>query len=233
VTLNDRLYGGPTPYAAGGPMTGASTPGDYLERLPRLAELWVDRDVGLLRWAPLLALAFLGAWLLWRSRRSHLARAIPARADAEVAAGLLLAVCAGQVLVAVLVTPALDGPWFPGRALLPGLPCAAALAAWGLRHVPRIGLALGALTLGASGWLLVGLRTGAIDGSAEPGTQAPWGPLVAAFPRYGTATPWDDVATIALAAALVTIVAHQWYASRSQRLGASRGSMRPGRTTSP
>ena len=233
VTLNDRLYGGPTPYAAGGSMTGASTVGDYLERLPRLAELWVDRDIGLLRWAPVLALVLLGAWLLWRSRRSHLARAIPARAGAEAAAGLLLAVCAGQLLVAVLVSPTLEGPWFPGRLLLPALPCAAALAAWGLRHVPRIGLALGALTLIASAWLLAGLRTGAIAGSAEPGTQAPWGPLVAAFPRYGTGSPWDDAVTVALAAALVAVVVHQFYAARSRRADASRGPMGAGPTTSP
>ncbi len=53
VALNDRLYGGFTPLAvAEAPVTGASSVADYAERLPRLAELWVDRDVGLLRWAP-------------------------------------------------------------------------------------------------------------------------------------------------------------------------------------
>ena len=78
--------------------------GDYAERLPRLAELWVDRDVGLLRWAPVLALAFLGAWLLWRSRRERLARLVSEQRDAEHAAFLALAVCAAQVAVAAFVS---------------------------------------------------------------------------------------------------------------------------------
>ena len=33
----------------------------YVERIPRLAGLWLDRDVGLLRWAPLLGLVFFAA----------------------------------------------------------------------------------------------------------------------------------------------------------------------------
>ena len=31
---------------------------------------------GVLRWAPVLLLAFAGLWWLWRSRRDHLARAV-------------------------------------------------------------------------------------------------------------------------------------------------------------
>ena len=42
--------------------------------------LWIDRDVGLLRWAPVLALSVFAAWLLWRSRRAHLARLVAERA---------------------------------------------------------------------------------------------------------------------------------------------------------
>jgi hypothetical protein len=40
--------------------------------MPCRASLRARRGIvaaGLLRWAPVLALAFLGAWLLWRSRR--------------------------------------------------------------------------------------------------------------------------------------------------------------------
>ena len=43
-------------------------------RAPRT--LFVDPGFGLLRWAPLFALAFVGLWWLWRSRRDHLARAV-------------------------------------------------------------------------------------------------------------------------------------------------------------
>ena len=162
VALNERLYGGLTPLAvAEAPATGASSPGDYAARLPRLAELFLDPDAGLLRWAPVFALAFLGAWLLWRSRRERLARAVPARRDAEHAAFLALAVCAAQVAVAAFTSRELEGPWPPATQLGAALPCAVPLIAWGLRRAPRIGLALGALTL-AGGVLL------AFDGDWAP-----------------------------------------------------------------
>ena len=75
VGLNEALYDGPTPYSAADSATGASSAADYLERLPRLATLFVDPDFGLLRWAPLF-FVFLGLWWLWRSRHDHLARAV-------------------------------------------------------------------------------------------------------------------------------------------------------------
>jgi hypothetical protein len=230
VTLNDRLFGAPAPAAASGSLTGAHSAVDYLERLPRIVGLWVDRDAGLLRWAPLLALVFLAGWLLLRSVRSHLARAIPAREDAEVAAGLLLAVCAAQLVMAVFLTPALTGEWFPVRHLVPVLPCAAALAAWGLRHAPRLGLALGALGLAASAWLLAGLWTGSVDGWAEPG-RAPWGPLVAVFPRFGSDSAWDEIVAGVLAAVLLAALARQWRLSRSTRREAGAGPVRAGRSS--
>jgi hypothetical protein len=163
VSLNDVLYGGLTPYAAalgGGSPTGADSLADYLERTPRLVTLWLDPQSGLLRWAPILALAFFAIWLLRRSRREHVARALPARAEAEIAAGLLLAVCAGTLLVATFAAPSTEGQWFPGRHIVPALPCLAALAAWGLRRAPRVGAALGAVTLALSAVLLVRLHGG-------------------------------------------------------------------------
>ena len=75
-----RSTAGPTPYAAdvaGETATDASFPAGYLERAYRLVALFVDRDYGLLRWAPVFALAFAGLWLLWRSHRDRLARAVP------------------------------------------------------------------------------------------------------------------------------------------------------------
>ncbi|HEX2413180.1 MAG TPA: hypothetical protein VHJ39_18600 [Solirubrobacteraceae bacterium] len=134
ATVNEQLFGQPTP----GPVTDA-----------------VDGAPGLV-WTPILALAVLAAWRLWRSRREQLARAIPARATAEAAAGLALAVCAAQLLVAVLLVAEPPEEPFPGRELTPMLPAAAALVAWGLRHAPRIGAALGAVTVGLSVWVLFG-----------------------------------------------------------------------------
>jgi len=163
VSLNEALYRGLTPYAARlapGSPTGAESVLDYIGRVPRLITLWLDPNDGLLRWAPILALAFLAIWLLRRSRREHLARALPALAEAEIAAGVLLAVCAGTLLVAAFAAPSASGPWFPGRHLVPALPCAAALAAWGLRRAPRVGAVLGALTLLISAVLLVRIHAG-------------------------------------------------------------------------
>ncbi|MDP9384089.1 MAG: hypothetical protein M3P50_02445, partial [Actinomycetota bacterium] len=171
VAVNDLLYGGPTPYAADDPgqtATDAAFPAGYLERLPRLTALWVDREYGLLRWAPVLALAFFAVWLLWRSRRERLATLLPERLDLEIAAALVLAVCLGQVVVAAFGAPTMFGFWFPGRHLVAALPCAAALTAWGLRYAPRAGAVLGALTVAASAWLLVDLWTGAAGGWVDP-----------------------------------------------------------------
>ena len=133
ATVNDRLYGKPLPEEMIGGVDGAA---------------------GLI-WTPVLALAALAAWRLWRSRREQLARAIPARAVAEAAAGLALAVVVAQLLVAMFLSTEPAGDPFPGRELTPLLPVAAALVAWGLRHAPRSGAALGAITVGLTAWVLV------------------------------------------------------------------------------
>ena len=171
------------------PVTGASSLGDYLDRVPRLVSMWLDRDVGLLRWAPVLALAFLGAWLLWRSRRERLGRLVEEQRDAEHAAFLALAVCAGQVLVAAFALVSLGGL---GGGLVPALPCAVPLVAWGLRHAPSVGWALGFLTLLASVWLVLG----GVEWAAVS-SDAPWGPLAGAFPVSGSG--WADVVAVAAA----------------------------------
>ena len=63
VGINEAFYGGPTQYAANAPgesATGASFPVGYLERSYRVIALFIDRDFGLLRWAPVFLLAFSG-----------------------------------------------------------------------------------------------------------------------------------------------------------------------------
>ena len=207
VSLNERLYGGFTPLSVvDPPVTGAGSVADYAERVPRLVGLWIDRDVGLLRWAPVLALAFLGTWLLWRSRRERLARLVAERRDAEHAAFLALALCAGQAGVAAFATPSLAGPWFPGTQLVAALPCAVPLVAWGLRWSPRAGLVLGALTALASGWLVA-----AGGGWAPPSSDAPWGPLVAAFPA-GPGWTW----VVAVALAVAAVIGFAWRRRRRE-----------------
>jgi hypothetical protein len=201
VSLNERVYGGLTPLAvADDPVTGASSLSDYADRLPRLAMLGLEREAGLLRWAPVVALTLLGAWLLWRSRRERLARLVAEQRDAEHAAFIALAVCAAQLLAACFVAPSLAGL---GAGLIPALPCAVAPMAWGLRHAPRAGLVLGALTLAGSVWLIV-------EGAWSRSSEAPWGPLVALFPRDGTtAATLAFVAAVAVALIVVAVDARR------------------------
>jgi hypothetical protein len=177
VSINDRLYGGVTPYAVlpeGETATGAHGLAAHLERWPRLLWLWVGSPEGLLLWAPVCALAFVAGWLLARSRRERLARVIGEQADVEVAAGFLIATCATAVLVAAFLAPTIAGPWFAGRELVVVLPLLGALASWGLRRFPRTGAVLGALALIATVWVLVAVRVDGDAGVAPPRGALPW-----------------------------------------------------------
>jgi ABC-type xylose transport system permease subunit len=222
VVVNDQLFGGFTPAAAAasGDALGDLTAADYLERAPRLVGLWLDRTYGVLRWAPVIALAFYALWLLWRSRRDHIARALPERAEIEIAASLCALVCAAQVLVATFIAPTMFGFFFPGRYLLAALPLAVALVAWGLRQAPRAGGVLCGLTLVTSVWWYAELR---IDGggTAGPTSSAPLGPLDDALPLFGTESVGVTVALVVVAAALVALVAWEWRRRRQRLAGFS------------
>lgn len=217
VTINDQLFGGFTPAAAAvaGDRLGDLAAQDYLERAPRLVGLWIDRTYGALRWAPVIALAFYALWLLWRSRRDHIARALPERAGVEVAATLCALVCAAQVLVAAFIAPTMFGFFFPGRYLLAALPLAVALVAWGLRQAPRTGGVLAAITLVTSIWWYAELR---IDGGGTvgPTSRAPLGPLDDALPLFGTGSPGVTAALVAVAAALLALAAWEWRVRRAR-----------------
>jgi hypothetical protein len=210
VGLNEGLFGGPTPYAAnlaGGPITGASFPLGYLDRAYRLVALFVDREYGLLRWAPVFALALYGAWLALRERRSGLVRAIPGLQGEESAAALCSAAALAQLLMAAFLAPTMFGFWFPGRQLVAALPLCVPLVALGLRRLPRTGALLGLVGVGASAWLYADLR---LSGGASLLVQrpdAPWGPLKQVFPLFtrGATYPYvlAAVLVLALAAALL------------------------------
>ncbi|HEV2753201.1 MAG TPA: hypothetical protein VGV36_05120, partial [Solirubrobacteraceae bacterium] len=215
ATINQSLYGGPTPQAAAAPGAGpldVTWPVGLLERTHRLVALWIDRDYGALRWAPVVALAFGGVWLLYRSRREHLAVVVRERIEVEVAALLCTLACVAQVLVAVFLTATMYGFWFPGRHLLAALPLAVGLVAWGLRHAPRIGGALVALTWVTSGWLVAELyATG--RGWVGPQSRAPLGPGETLLPDFATTTVGAAVAiavTVTGAAAVVVREASRW-----------------------
>ena len=163
IALNEGLFGGITPYSAepsGTTPTGADSASDYVSRSGRIAGLLVDRHYGLLAWAPILALALVGAWLWWRGRHERLGKALPGYRSIESAAGLCLAAVGAQFLVAVFLAPTMRGFWFPGLHVISVLPLAIPLVALGLRHLPRLGVVLGALGIGASLWLYLAVRAG-------------------------------------------------------------------------
>jgi hypothetical protein len=162
--LSETFYGGPAPAFARVGGAGPDEPLGWLERAENLATLWLDPSAGLLRWAPVLALAFYGGRLLWRSRREHVAAVIPERREAERAAELLLAVAAAAWVAAAFAVEAPDGPWFPGLPLAAALPVAAPLAAWGLRHARLLGAVLTAVTLALSAWALADAWLGPAEG---------------------------------------------------------------------
>lgn len=220
VTVNEVLYGGPVPQAAAQPGTGAfgeSFPVGYLERSFRLVALWVDRDYGMLRWAPVVALGAVGLWLLYRSRRERLAVAVPERVQVEVAALLCALACAAQLIVAVYLAGTMFGFWFPGRHLIAALPLAVVLVAWGLRHVPRVGAVLIAVTLGTSAWLMVELHA---EGSSwvGPGSDAPLGPLEALLPDFTRVSAGEIVVMVLGGAAAIALLGREWWRRRHDPL---------------
>jgi hypothetical protein len=209
VGLNEGLFGGPTPYSADVPgqtATDAAFPLGYLERTYRLVALLIDRDYGLIRWAPIFGVALYGALLLWRERRSGLARAIPGLERAEAAALLCAAVALAQVLVATFLSPTMFGFWFPGRHLIAALPLTIPLIALGLRRARRIGTLLALIGVAASVWLYFDVRLGGA-GLVAGRPDAPWGPLDRVFPLFTPGAVYPFVLAAALAAAAAFLLA--------------------------
>ncbi|MEA2472694.1 MAG: hypothetical protein QOE06_609 [Thermoleophilaceae bacterium] len=222
VSVNNNLYGGPSPQAAelgGAGGTGASFPGGYLDRAYRLVALLIDREAGLVRWAPVLALAFVGTWLLLRERQGRLARAIPALRREERAVTVCALAAGAQLLVAAFIAPTMFGFWFPGRNLIAVLPLCVPLVALGLRRAPRAGAALALLTVAGSAWLYADLRWGGGTWiNARP--DAPWGPLERVFPlfREGSTIPFVVAAVLgaaAIAALFAAVSRSRWGAIRA------------------
>jgi hypothetical protein len=209
VGISEGLYGGGTPYSAafaGDSGVDVAFPEAYLGRAYRAVALLIDRDYGVLRWAPVLALAAVGALVLWRERRSGLARALPGLQATESAALLTGAAAAVQLLVAIFLAPTMFGLWFPGRLAVPAMLLAVPLIALGLRHAPRVGAVLAAIGVVASVWLYLDVRIGDA-GLASNVPDAPWGPLEHAFPLFerGSTYPFVLAAAIAVAAAALAV----------------------------
>lgn len=212
VGIDEGLYGGPTPYsaaAAGASGLDGTFPDVFLGRAYRLVALLIDREYGVVRWAPVLALAAVGGLVLWRERRSGLALAIPGLRREESAALLCAAVAIAQLLVATFLAPTMFGFWFPGRHVLPSMLLAVPLVALGLRRVPRVGTALGLIGLAASAWLYADVRLGH-GGLVAPLPDAPWGPLERVFPLFTHGSTYPFVLASALALVAAGLVAREF-----------------------
>jgi hypothetical protein len=201
IGLNEALFGGPTPHSAdpaGVSATGASTASDYLARSWRIVSLFLDQDYGLLRWAPVAALAFAGGWVLYRAARERLGRAIAGVEEEYGVARMCGAAILATVVTAALFVRSLDSNGFPGRELIPVLPLTVPLIAIGLRQSPRIGALLGAIGVAGSVWLWIDTRSGGALLTNRP--DAPWGPLTEVFPHFhGGAWPYVLLAAVLLA----------------------------------
>lgn len=178
LTVNDRIYGGPTPWA---PQVGWSIPtmfdgiGDIALRVVvSPIGLLLDRDFGLLRWAPVLALAGVAIWRLVHWRRARLFRVFADEIHVEVSALFLLLVFAAATIPYAILSPWPATNWLGGAGAATALPVLAAVVGWAWQRVPRAGAALAAITLVGTLWLL---GAGVLDGGAATDPQRgalPW-----------------------------------------------------------
>ena len=220
VTLTDRLFGGLAPYAP------TLAPGGGSARRPRrcwsAGRGWSAGgstatpgwSAGRLRGAGLRR-----GVVLWRSRRDRLAIALPDQIHVEVVAGFLAGLCALQLIVVSFLAPQLHGAWAPARLLLPVVPIGAALAGWGLRHAPRVGAALAALTLGATAWMLIGLRVGERRPAAGQRLRAVGRPAEAPAALRGPDRPLRGGRVAACGIALAAVAVREWRAWHAARDG--------------
>jgi hypothetical protein len=187
LTVNDRVYGGPTPWA---PQVGWSLPtyfddaGDVLARIVLSpVGLVLDRDFGLLRWAPVLALVGVAVWRLVRWHRQRLFRVFADEIHVEVSALFLLLVFVAATVPYAILSPWPATNWLGGAGAATALPVVAATVGWAWQRVPRVGGALAALTLVGTLWLL---GAGVLDPGAATDPQRgaiPWGGVEQALPE--------------------------------------------------
>jgi hypothetical protein len=183
-------YGGLTPYAVNRLYAGSTTVelvGRHFalwDRVYRLAGLWVDREFGLVRWAPVLLLA-LPALVPLATRRGPVRWAWPL-------------VFGTQFFVAAFLSITMRGWWFPGRMLVPVLPLLAIPLAEALgraarrpRPVVRAGVLLAAAVLAGytaavTAGLVIAAGAGDVALAVDP-FALPWpffSGLAQLFPLY-------------------------------------------------
>ncbi|MGE4429088.1 MAG: hypothetical protein AB7G37_21770 [Solirubrobacteraceae bacterium] len=187
LTVHDRVYGGPTPWAGA---TGWGIPTDFdglADGIGRALAgplgVLVDRDFGLLRWAPVLLLVGVAVWRLVHWRRTRLHRVFADEIHVEVIAGFVLLVTVALVLPYAILSPWPTTNWLGGPGAAPALLLLAPLVAWGWQRAPRTGAVVGGLTAVATVWLLAAGLLDPAAGTAPPTGALPWAGLEDVLPR--------------------------------------------------
>ena len=146
VGINEALYGGPTPYAADSPTRRPPTPRSPPATSSAPTAWWRSSSTatyGLLRWAPVFLLAFAGLWWLWRSHRDRLARAVADVREIELTGGLCAAVLAPSCWWPPSSPPPCSASGSRPATCWPRCRWRSRSSRSGLRHMPRLGIALG------------------------------------------------------------------------------------------
>lgn len=215
LIVHQQVYGGWTVYAAGdhfvdGELTVVGNDPDHLGRSVRLAGLLVDRNFGLLVWAPAYVLAVPGVASLLRQRD-------------RACAVLVLPLAAGWA-TATWVALTMHGWWWPGRQVVVVVPLVVLAIAAFVDRCRRtlddrawwVLLAAGAVGIATWVWLAFESTFGRLRLIVDfDRTSNPWIRVVrTALPdlrRDGTAT---DLALAAWVAVLVVLAAWGWWAGR-------------------
>lgn len=179
ITVHDRMFGGPTPWF---PEVGWSLPTFFDGLGHGIARIFggplgllIDRDYGLLLWAPVLGLVGVATWRLIRWRRTRLHRTFADEIHVEVIALFLLLVFAVTTIPYAILSPWPELNWLGGAGAVTALPVIAATVGWGWQRAPRTAVALSTLTVVATAWLLLaGLLSGSV-GTDPPTGPLPWG----------------------------------------------------------
>ncbi|MBW3602539.1 MAG: flippase-like domain-containing protein [Actinobacteria bacterium] len=216
LAAHQAIWGGWTVYAAGdhftatGELSVVGTAPDYLGRARRLVGLLVDREHGLIPWAP--------AWLALPAGVA----AVAVRSATHAALRLpLLATLAAGWLTAAFVALTMHGWWVPGRQVVVVLPLAVVGVAvlverWRWLLAPLAA----ASALGATSWLWLA-REAASGGptlivdfaeTSAPGYRA----LAGLFPAGRMGAAADDRGLVIWALLLGGLAVTAWLASRAE-----------------
>jgi hypothetical protein len=211
LVVHKMIYGGWTVYASGdhfsqtGEFSVVGVDPDYVARTPRLIGLLVDRQFGLVAWAP--------GWLLLLPALGALARRRPPGSPALVVPAIT------GWLVATYVALTMHGWWWPGRQIVVIVPLLVVVIAWWLPQVRWSAPVLAvAAVLGVGSWVWTELeaitrhRTLVVD---FMDTANPWYRLWQhGLPDHRRSGGVDDLLTMVWLVIAAGLVVYGWRSAK-------------------